>query len=386
MVHGMPGCVGLAVGLDEYVVRRSLYDLSVLEWSFNGATQAPDENVYAAAIVDSMNVGGLAEVLIILNQIVFMFENRGLLMWNPHAQRNVLRSLFMSPSDASSFAEKAQAVAAANSAYRNLLYIVNRDRKQLDRHEAALASADALTAEYHSLQQALNAGVEVIQSLIDKRVAADEARTDARTAVETARFNYDDLLREIEALKLARVASAFPNATNAGKYMLARMIGDKECLACGSKGGPLIDQWVTAVETGACLVCGTEPEKQEKLVPETTVDAARIARAEQRLAGAQKAMETATSEFANRIADFDTVQKELDQQNVLRASREKRIRELTGSLPPSLPEVQAFRDRIKRQSETLETLSKEQREAEVEFSLLFDGFRRSVEARASAIR
>lgn len=167
------------IGSHDYVVRRSLYNLALTEWQLDGTPRETKEDTYSTSIVDSMNVGGFADVLTILNQVVFMFEDRRLLMWNSQVQRNVLRSLFMSPADANRFAEKAQAVSAANSAYRNLNYIVNRDRKQLAKDEAALSSADALGAEYNSLQLAIAADVEILQGLVERRIVADEARNPA---------------------------------------------------------------------------------------------------------------------------------------------------------------------------------------------------------------
>lgn len=313
------------IGLHEYVVRRSLYSLALIEWEFNDATLTPDEDAYTAAVVESMNVGGFADVLTILNQVVFMFEDRRLLMWSPQIQRNVLRALFMSPADANKFAEKAQAVSAANSAYRNLNYILNMDKRQLVRDEAALASADALGAEYNSLQLAIAADGEVLQELVKRRIAADEAKTDARTTLQNARSNYDDLLREIEALKLARVAAAFPDATDSGKYMLARILGDMECLSCGAAGGPFMERWTAAVANGACLICGAPPDQQEKVVPEVAVDTARISRAEERLANARQALETAATELDNRTSEFGHLQQEIDRLNLQKSAKEKRV-------------------------------------------------------------
>jgi hypothetical protein len=378
--------LSFAIGHDEYVVRRSLYNLALTDWRFNGATQAVDEKLYGDAVVDSMNVGGFADVLTILNQVVFMFEDRRPLMWSPLIQRNVLRSLFMSPTEANDFAEKAQAISAANSAYRNLNYIINRDRKQLARDELALASANALGAEYNTLQLAVAADVEVLQKLVERRIAADEARVDARTTLQNARSTYDDILREIEALKLARVAAAFPDATDAGKYMLARIVGDKECLSCGTTGGPFVERWAAAVIEGSCVICGAAPAEQEKIVPEVAVDTARITRAEERLSNARLALEAATTEFENRVTEFSELQHEIDQRNAQKGAREKRVRELAGSLPPSAPQVDALRDRLQKQDETLRTLDKDQKDAETAFDSVFEDFSRSVEARALVIR
>ncbi len=133
------------------------------------------------AIVASMNVGSSADVIIILNLIVFMFEERGFLMWSKLVQLNALRALFMAPTEANLLAEKAQAVTAANSAYRNLLYIVNRDSKQLIKDRAAAAGADTLSAEYHTLQRAIAVHNENHAVLTERRRSLDDEKRESRT-------------------------------------------------------------------------------------------------------------------------------------------------------------------------------------------------------------
>jgi hypothetical protein len=378
--------LSFAIGQDEFKISRSLYDLSIRSWELNGAAQNIDERTYKTAVTNSMHVGSFADVLVILNLIVFMFEDRDFLMWSPLAQRNVLRALFMSPNEGNILSERAQNVATANSAYRNLLYISNRDRRQLVRDKAALALADALSAEYHTLQRAMAAHAEVLDDLYDKRRDGDEARTEARSTVEAAKFNYDDLLRETEALKLGRVANAFPSATEAGRYVLARIIGDEECLVCGATGGPLVDKWIAAVADRACPVCGAPPQEQETVVPAVAVDAARIAKAEERLAVARQALDTATREYELKLAGYDELQGEIDKVLRERHSHEQRTRQIAGSLPPSPPAVRALEERVAKQRETLEGLQKEQHIAEHEFSAVFGSFQRSIATRADQIR
>ena len=43
------------------------------------------DDTYADAVTAAMNVGSFADVLVILNLIVFMFESRELPMWSPSA-------------------------------------------------------------------------------------------------------------------------------------------------------------------------------------------------------------------------------------------------------------------------------------------------------------
>lgn len=378
--------IDFTIGTEVFQVKRALYDLSIVEWRHNGSLQQPEEKLYADAVVKVMNVGGFADVLAILNLLVFMFEDRGLLMWSSLTQRNALRSLFMSPSDANTLAERAQRVGTANSAYRNLNYIVNRDRKQLMRDKAALAGADALSAEYHTLQKAIAAQNELLEKLVEARLALDTARVEARATFENAKYNYDDLIRELEALKIARVASAFPSATDASHYVISRLIGDRECLACGGVDGPLVEKWIAAVAEGDCLVCGSKPSAQEVIVPAVAVDSARIEKIEARIEQARLALDSATSENSLRSTEYDACQREIDKIIVEKSGHEKRIEQIAGSVPPSPPAVAALEERLKAQEETLLDLQKEQRLAEAEFSEVFGAFKKSIEDRADKIR
>lgn len=378
--------LSFSIGKDDFEISRSLYDLSIKKWELNGSAQVVNENTYTDAVTKAMNVGNFADVLIILNLVVFMFEDRSLLIWTPQEQRNVLRALFMSPDEARTLAERAHEVATSNSAYRNLLYIKNRDRRKLEKDRAALASANELSAEYHTIQQKIAEQTERLESLYEKWREVDEERTEARATLERAKFNYDERLREIEALKLTRVANEFPSATEAGRYVVNRIIGDKVCLTCGADGGPLIDRWIAAVADGACLVCGASEQDQKTVLPTVVLDTARISKEEKRLESARQTLKTSTIEYENKLAQFNKLQSEIDNRKGDMSSNEQRELQLAESLPPGLHSLHALEDQVSRQSETLQNLKKEQETAERKFSAVFGSFQQSIEAHADQIR
>ena len=74
--------LSFSIGTDAFEISRSLYDLSIKKWELNGTARATDEDTYTAAVTNAMNVGRFADVLVILNLVVFMFEERSLLMWD----------------------------------------------------------------------------------------------------------------------------------------------------------------------------------------------------------------------------------------------------------------------------------------------------------------
>ena len=375
-----------SLGSDKFKVCRSLLDLSITEWSLNDSIQPVEEDSFEAAVTSAMRVSSFADVLILLNLIVFMFEERSLLLWTPLAQRNVLRALFMSPEKAKTLANRAQKVAISNSAYRNLLYMANRDKKKLKRARTASESADSLSAEYHTLQEAIVAQTERLNELYELRSQADDARTEYRTTLETAKFNFDDYLRELEALKLTRVANTFPSASDAGRYVVDRLLGDKSCLVCGANDGPLITRWVAAISDGDCVVCGASPEDQEAIIPATTIDAARISRVQGRLEGARQALETARQEFEAKQSGYDQAQGQIDQLLIERRANETRVRQIAGSLPPTPPELRALEERVASQNEALAELQAEQADAERAFSSVFLEYQETINNLADQIR
>lgn len=375
-----------SLGSDEFTVCRSLHDLSICAWSLNDCSQPVEDDSYENAVISAMRVSSFADVLILLNLVVFMFEERSLLIWTPQAQRNVLRTLFMSPEKAQMLADRAQNVATCNSAYRNHLYIANRDRKKLTRARKALESSDSLSAEYHTLQEEIAVQAERLKELYELRSQADDARTECRSTLEVAKFNFDDYLREAEALKLSRVATAFPSSSDAGRYVLDHLLGDKFCIVCGAENGPLIARWAAAVNKGGCVLCGASAESQETITPVAAKDAARISQVEERLGTARQALETAQKEFEAKRLAYNTVQAQIDQLLIERRAKKNRVRQIAGTLPPSPPELQALEERVANQAQTLGELKAEQVDAENSFSMVFSEYQETISSLADQIR
>jgi hypothetical protein len=378
--------LSFSIGGNAFVVERDLSSLRLANWTLNGANQALDDDIYQDAITSSMNLGGFADVLLIVNMIIFMFEDQPRLMWDQHVQRNVLRALFLGPAQARDLSDKAQAVTAANSAYRNLRYIANREIAALDRARRAQANADSTSAEYGALVQAIAGDDEKLDVLNQKQVEADERRNDARAALERARFSYDEALGEIEALKIARIQQAFPEAGGSAHYIIARLLGDASCLVCGENGGPLIDKWSKAVERGCCALCGAAEPPDDSVVSVAEVDEARLSKAQNRLHVAKDAREAAESEAAQSLDGFAQVRAEIAKIRAEQVERRTRLQIIGGQLPPSPPQLQALETNVAANERTLERLMSAQKLAEVEFSAVFDSFKEAVETKAEAIR
>ena len=378
--------LGFQIGDDHFSVHRSLSDLKIQSWSFNSQVQQAEEETYRQAIVEAMNVSDFATVVTVLNLIVFMFEDRDLLMWDDDAQTNALQALLLSPTAASELATKRHAVSQANSTYRNLLYHVNREENRLSREKKKHDEADAHTAEYRTLQSALSAQDESLENLRGKRFELEEERSIARQGLEVAKHQLDELRREVEALRLARIASAFPSAEDSSLYVMARLLGDKECSACGAEHGPLIAKWEASLADSSCVLCGSKSEQAEDVIPPEAVDTARLEKAREKLERAKEALDTAKA-YSKDIAEaLEVVQGDIDQKVRLKSENTRRIQQISGLLPESTHALSEAEKRLKGQKETLNQIRRDQLEAEAEFAEVFDDFRVAIESRADQIR
>ena len=88
------------VGSEEVSVERSLRDLTLRSFSVGTSPPSQDEKQYQDLMVRLANVSTFGDWILLLRYIVFYFEDRRSLVWDPSAQRQLLRILFLEPNQA----------------------------------------------------------------------------------------------------------------------------------------------------------------------------------------------------------------------------------------------------------------------------------------------
>ena len=83
------------VGRTTISVTRRLSDLRIVECTVEGALVAASEAEFQAHVVTASGLSSFGDWILLLRNLVFYFEDRRALVWDPSAQRQILRMLFL---------------------------------------------------------------------------------------------------------------------------------------------------------------------------------------------------------------------------------------------------------------------------------------------------
>ena len=108
-------------------VRRSLSDLSLLSVEIDdlSADDLTEQN-FQSIICQHARLASFGDWILLLRHLVFYFEDRRSLVWDPSAQRELLRLLFLDIDDTQKWNSKWRAILERDSLVRNLGYAFRR--------------------------------------------------------------------------------------------------------------------------------------------------------------------------------------------------------------------------------------------------------------------
>jgi hypothetical protein len=116
-----------SLGNHRLEVSRSLANLGVTALRHNDRELPPKDEVFQELITELTGLPVFGDWILVLRYLVFYFDDRCELVWDPSAQRQILRLLLLPTSTAAAWAEKEREVLALDSRVRNLRNTLNRE-------------------------------------------------------------------------------------------------------------------------------------------------------------------------------------------------------------------------------------------------------------------
>ena len=129
------------VGSTRVLVERYLRDLKLRSFRIDDSELAHNEGRFQWEMSRLANVSTFGDWILLLRYIIFYFEDRRSLVWDPDAQRQLLRILFLDPSRASEWTDREREILEEESRVRNLRAATTREARELARHEEVAADA-----------------------------------------------------------------------------------------------------------------------------------------------------------------------------------------------------------------------------------------------------
>lgn len=354
----------LAFTLGEHTisVARRLSDLELVEFTVNGKTRPTNEkDSYQSAISQMAGVWSFGDWILLLRHLTFYFEDRRELVWDPSAQRQILRLLFLPVATAKEWSESERRILELDSRARNLNAALTREERALAEELGLQDTALDVREELKSLTALQETDQQRRDGLDEKLLALDRRRKEARLSMLRAEQDREATYRALEHAKLRALAERFPTARETARYVLAQLLTDAQCLTCGSHVPEVSQALHARLNDAKCVVCGStladdgpgnHSPKAQTANPGSDVNEESLTRADAAVAAARAQTQKASDEYGKQEANLE----ELD---AAIAQRRERIDALVRRLPKEEAELHEQRDELARLRSRVESLRKE---------------------------
>ncbi len=245
------------IGLRLFTIERNLSDLSLKRLCIDDQDISdPTEELYQREVLEAAELWSFGDWLLLLRHLVFYFEDRRALVWDPAAQRQILRFLFLSPLDAEKWTTKEREILTLDSRMRNLNAALTKEEKEGRTLTRLNVAAPGVRAQLESLESMQKEDEKIRDQLGEESQNQEGARSKLRLNLLRAEQDREHALRELERHKLAAISTAFPSAHESARYILAHLLSESNCLVCGTEGvDAVVVEMVDKLKHGRCVIC-----------------------------------------------------------------------------------------------------------------------------------
>ncbi len=370
------------LGEAQLSITRSLESLDLDGLALDGVEAEPDEDAYQRHILKHAGVSSFADWILLLRHLTFYFEDRRTLVWDPSAQRQLLRLLFLSPASSSKWVDTERDVLRRDSAMRNLRAVVSSQEGTLTDSEQAASSAGDLRQELGALERLQRIDQAKLGDLNGQVAELDAAHQEALLATLKDESQHESAFRDLERRQLTAIAAAFPSSSDTAQYLMAQLISDQVCLACGSDSPRAAAGLHKRIAEQRCVVCDTP-------VTRTTSRAGgpkAIAKASSDLERAQKRLQSARQRQVDTGVELEQQIARIQELTTSVAKRAAQIESLVRRLPPDEAELHEQRGEVAALRARLETMKKELENRRKQFMSLIKRTSKEIVAHKDEIR
>ena len=315
-------------------VVRSLKNLTLTALRIDGRDLAADEAEYQSKIAALSGVWSFGDWILLLRHLTFYFEDRRALVWDPTAQTQICRLLFLPPEIAREWTESERQILALDSQARNLGAAVRKEERSLAKDEKLELAAPAVEAELGALGDLQESDEERRDQLDEAILTLDRMRKKARLTLLNAEHEREAALRALEHAKLTALQERFPTATETARYILAQLLAERECLACGSEVPEVAESLESRVRRSRCVVCDTPIDRDGKEDPDTkSLSEKRMITTSESLERTNGRVTSARSRLAESEKEYADYCQQLGEIDAALAERRRRIDLLIRQLP-----------------------------------------------------
>lgn len=327
------------IGETAITIIRRLKDLFLKELIVNGQavdlprTTEEREEEFQGMLTELIGLSSFVDVLLVLHHVIFFHENRPGALWDPNAQRQLLRALCLDENDASRVVALERELQSADSQARNIHTRINSIQKQRNRAWQREEGAQGVLAELQEEQKLLDVELAEIQRLQELLEQHDENRKDARLAHERAKIERKDAAGVVERLKYTALLKHFPSMEDTTRLIISRIMSDGHCLVCNAAANKRQIELEDQIARGCCPICGSEPEVQDNVIGPHEFNEAMRQREHEKAERAKQEEEKTFQNLHDSVTEYDNTLKKLESIRESIQERKRKEKRLRDQLP-----------------------------------------------------
>jgi len=316
-------------------IERGLKDLRLIRFQIDGIEQSLGEESFQQKISELVGVWSFGDWILLLRHIVFYFEDRRALVWDPTAQRQLLRMLFLPMELARRWSEEEREILEMDSRVRNLSAALYRETREVEVADLKTKSSKDVLAEMKVLDESQQVDV-ARRSELDKGFADLESRRqDARLRLLKAEQEREARYRELERARLMTIEARFPDRSESARYILAQLLTSSECLFCGNQVPTIAALLKSRISDHQCVVCGSNLAKVIGDIDYASIADSRVSEYVAALQAIEPELSEAQSALHEAESEYNAFVREVTELDAAIAKRSARLEELVRRLPPS---------------------------------------------------
>lgn len=346
------------LGENVLVVERQLDNLALISATVDGAP-CDHEEALQELIAEHAGLGSFGDFILMLRYLVFYFEDRRQLVWDASAQRQLLRMLFLPPDIALRWTEMERSILKNDSRMRNFQSVVGRAEKELTKNLTKASTAVELRAELQALEALQEPALQRLEDLEKLTDELDKHRQDSRLANLRAKQEREARFRALEHAKLVAIEARFPGRLETGRYMIAHLMSEENCLVCGSHAPDAAVMYADRLMNGQCVVCDSDLAKSEQVVEARDLADERVAKTGSLLEAADAELSGSTRDLVAAEMDFDQHTVEMTRLRSEVSTRSARLSQIVDLLPPDEAALRQQRTELAAIRGSLESMKAE---------------------------
>lgn len=346
------------IGGVTFVIARRIRDLSLASATADGEALA-DDNALQARIGAAAGLGSFGDFILMLRYLVFYFEDRRQLVWDASAQRQLLRMLFLPADVAMRWTVMERAILERDSRVRNFQAVMGREEKTLAVNLAKANEASGLRAELQALDQLQEQARLQLDDLEPLTESLDARRQEARLSHLQTKQDREAKFRALEHAKLLAIEARFPGQSETGRYMVAHLMSEHDCLVCGSQAPDAAQVYAHRLSAGHCVVCDTDLSRSVRMAETRDLADERMVRAESMLVQVDVELAAATREREEAEQEFDAHTTAITRLRSEVAGRSARLSQIVQMLPPDETTIRNQRSELASIRNHLEVMKQE---------------------------